>query len=639
MPGICGILCPTDSRQLDVQLSEMLDQMRYHPWYREERYGDETTGAAFGRLSLGFTNAEPQPVWNEDRTLLAMMHGEIYNDAEQRNRLASAGHRFASTSHAELLVHGVEQSGKAFLTGLHGCFCAIIWDPRNRRVMITNDRFGMRPLYYATLPGKMLLASEIKSLLTDPSVSRAPDRQGIAQFLAFGQFLGDSTLLESVRAVPAAAWFTYSLDDDHLLEDRYWHSGELANQSQRSDAETLDAIDHAFEQAVARRTDGTKNLGISLSGGLDSRTILACVDPTATPITSVSMGIEGSLDHRCAERMAQIVKCRHHSCFLNNDVLLKYEEQLRQMVRMTDGHFLSQGIMQYTLPAYRELGIEVLLRGHAGELMHLDKAYSFSHDPAAMALTGEAELESWLMRHLSNFMIGELDAPMFADSAGGELEGLARASLRQVMSDSRSVAPAVQRISHIFVTQRLRRETALSMVEFGSLVETRMPFLDNDLVDLLLRVPPRLKWADRIQSHILRRRLPAFMDVVNANTGMRVGAGPTARRLGQFRLKLFAKLRVPGYQPYERLGLWLRRELRPLVEQLLLSDRCLSRGILNPDTLRKIVAEHCTRQKNHTYLIMALMILELGQQELFEARTNGPVRPNRQPAPLRVVGA
>src|SRR5205814_273208 len=126
----------------------------------------------------------------------------------------------------------------------------------------------------------------------------------------------------------------------------------------------------------------------------------------------------------------------------------------------------------------------------------------------------------------------------------------------------------------MFLAQRLRRETAQSLVEFDSVVETRLPYLDNDLVDELFAAPPELKLGDAIQAHILRRR-PDFLRVVNVNTGTVVGAGRVRRAVGNFRRRVLAKLGVKGYQPYERLGLWLRRQLRPLVERLLLDDRCL----------------------------------------------------------------
>jgi hypothetical protein len=337
--------------------------------------------------------------------------------------------------------------------------------------------------------------------------------------------------------------------------------------------------------------------------------------------------MKGSLDHQCAAELARLAGRPHHPYVLSTAFLDRFEDHLRAMVRLTDGQYLSQCIVMPTLPMYRELGIEVLLRGHAGELMHMDKAYSFSLDAAALGLRDGAALEGWLARRLRAHMIDDTAEPLFVPAFHGQVEGLARESLREALRPSDGVGPAVQRVWHLFVTERLRRETALSMVKFGSLVETRLPYLDNDLVDLLLAAPPGLKVGETIQTHILRKRMPSFLGVTNANTGALMGAGKLARRLAGLRLKVLAKLGVPGYQPYERLGLWLRRELRPLVERLLLSPRCLGRGVFNPDAVRGVVRRHLNNEANHTFLLMALMIHETGQRELIDgepAPAGGP---------------
>ena len=124
--------------------------------------------------------------------------------------------------------------------------------------------------------------------------------------------------------------------------------------------------------------------------------------------------------------------------------------------------------------------------------------------------------------------------------------------------------------------------------------------------------------AETIQGHILRRHRPEFLEVVNVNTGTRIGAGRWAQRLAALRQRVLSKLRVPGYQPYERLALWLRRELRPLVEDLLLSERCLDRGIFNPDMVRELVDRYLRYDKVTTALVTAVMTVELAQRILID---------------------
>jgi hypothetical protein len=345
---------------------------------------------------------------------------------------------------------------------------------------------------------------------------------------------------------------------------------------------------------------------------------LALIDADATPLQTVSLGIEGSLDHQSAARLAALSGCRHHQYLLNEGFLSDFESHLHTMVHLTDGHYLDQCIVLPTLPLYRQLGIDVLLRGHAGELMHMDKAYNFSLDAEAWQIRSEADLETWLSKRLCAYMLDGVSGPLFAASSAAEVEALARDSLQACLAESQGVDRQMQRIWHLFVSQRLRRETAASLAMFGSVVETRVPFMDADLVELLMSAPPEWKASDRIQAQILRRNRPEFLNVVNSNTGASMGAGPLRTSAAKFKMRVLAKLGVKGYQPYERLGLWLRRELRGLVQRVLLSDRCLDRGVFHPDTVRAVVRNHQESGRNHTYLLMAMMIFELGRREFID---------------------
>jgi asparagine synthase (glutamine-hydrolysing) len=491
--------------------------------------------------------------------------------------------------------------------------------------VLVNDRFGMKPLYYARPAGRLVFASEIKALLADPAVSRRTSLRGLAQFMTFGQPLGEDTLLEGVRLLPAAGVLTYDAGTGRVTLDRYWRL--TGRPAARTTAETLDRIDAAFTRAVERCAADADGLGLSLSGGMDARTILAVAARPGRSLTTLSLGVDGSMDHRSAAAMAGLVGCPHHRVVLDEQFLRQYEAHLRRMVRLTDGQYMCQCIVMPTLPVYRDLGIRVLLRGHAGELMHMTKAYNFSVDRQALAVRDTAGLTDWLWRRLQAFMLDGTDGRLFAPAYRGEVEALARESLGDAVAETAGTEPPAHRIWQTFLSQRLRRETAQSLVEFDSVVETRLPYLDNELVEELFAAPPELKLGDAIQAHILRRRRPEFLRVVNVNTGTVVGAGRVRRAVCNFRRRVLSKLGVKGYQPYERLGLWLRRELRPLVERLLLSDRCLGRGLFDPDAVRAAVADHVNRRKNHTYLLLALMIFEAGQREFVDAPAPAELEP------------
>lgn len=617
MPGIFGLSSATPTLNLAGRLSAASESLHHHRWYAGDAWSDPAGRAGLGRVTTGCVNAAAQPIRNEDGSLIAVMEGEVYDYAVRRAALEAAGHRFASDSHAELIVHGFEDSGPKFLDCLNGKFVIAIWDTRTRQLHLANDRFGMKPLYFAHRVGRLTFGSEIKAVFAvDASIPRRTNIRGVSQFFTFGHLLGDDTLFDGIHLLPAATCLTYDAAGDKLTSVKYWR---LAGRTVRETSTNgfIDRVDATFAASVRRMTSGTKGLGLSLSGGLDARTILGVLD-AGTSVTSLSLGMAGSLDHRCAAELARLADSPHKQVFLGEEFLSDFETHLRRMVWLTDGQYLCQCIVMPTLPIYREMDVRVLLRGHAGELMHMTKAYNFSLDPAALRIKDETGLFTWLWRHLQSYMLDGTGGHLFATRFRADVDAMARESLAQALRQTAGIEPFTHRIWQLFLDQRSRRETALSLAEFESVVETRLPYLDHDLIEALFAAPPALKLDDTLQTQILKRRRPSFLFVPNANTGARMGAGPATRFTARVRHKVLAKLGVPGYQPYERLGLWLRRELRPLVQKLLLADRCLGRGVFEPQTVRRVVNDHLDNRANHTFLILALMVFEVAQQEFMD---------------------
>ncbi len=634
MPGICGGIHSQQPKRIPDLLPEMLRATPRLAACREELATDDRLGLALGRVSLGFVNTAPQPAQTSDARFLAVMDGELYDVDELRHRLQSRGVYFAGASHAELLAVGLAAEGRNFLRSLHGSFAAAIWDSHERRLHLINDRFATRPLYFTQNDGEFLFASSIQAILAHPDVSREINPTGLAQFFTFGHYLREDTSLAAIRVLPGAAWMTWDDRAKRLSVQRYWRENETLADPPADRAGWLEQIDAALQRAVARRVENTPALGIALSGGLDARTVLGLIDVKRSPLQSLCLGMKGSLDHRAAARLAEIAGCPHHNHELGAGFLENFERHLEAMVRLTDGQYLSQCIVMPTLPIYQQLGVHVLLRGHAGELMHMTKAYNYSLDRDALAIRSEAQLRPWLFRRLQAYMLDGVEKPVFAPQYQNHMAELARRSIDQDVDDTQGAGEPLQQIWRLFIAQRLRRETVLSLVKFRSVVEPRLPFLDNDLVDLLFAAPPSLKLGEDIQSYILRKHRPEFLSVVNANTGAKLGASELARRAAYLRLRILAKLGAPGYQPYERLGLWLRRELAPLVKNVLLSDQCLERGVFDAAGVLAVVDQHLQRGRNHTYLLLAMMIFEQGQRCLFGEMTKDSASGGATPALL-----
>jgi asparagine synthase (glutamine-hydrolysing) len=583
----------------------MLVRMCHYPWLQHHSFSRDPDGVWAGCVRhAGSARGE---AFVSD-SLVAVWDGEVFNAEVERRRLEARGTVFETSNTAELIARGWQAEGESFLRRLNGMFSLVICNPSSRELIVITDRFGLKPLFYVSVPGTFAVATELKSLLGLPGIARDWSEQGVGEFFAFGHFFSDRTLFEGVRQVPPA---TVLRVRGGLVPEITTYWTPAARAASESAGEQISRLDDALYAAVQMRARPGERLGISLSGGLDARTILGLVPP-GVDLHSVCIGIEGGIDHRTAAELARLASVPHHAYLLGAGVLRNFEKNLREMVRLTDGHYLDQGIVMPSMATYRDLGIETLLRGHAGELLHMAKAYSFSLDDEAVRASAPA-LEAWLQRRLTAYMLDGVPRDIFVP----DVPAIARASLADALRRTSGGAAPVDRVWPLFLLTRIHRETALSMHMFGTFAPVRMPFLDNEVVDVLLSMPASLKLGDRLQTEILRRRRPEFLRVVNANTGAPVGAGPLRARAATLAMRIAAKLGVKGYQPYERLGLWLRQELRPMVDRVLLGERFLERGIFRPDSVRRVVAEHMNGA-NHTFLLMSMVCFELGQQMLEE---------------------
>jgi len=205
MPGLVGIVW--NERVDEPLLDKMANSMKHEEWHRVDKYSDSFFSAA--RVSLGIFNPEAQPIFNEDRTICIFMYGKIYDYEREANELRGRGHQFTVGNDADFCLHSYEEYGRDFVSSLNGSFVLVIYDLKRRQVIIANDRYGFRPLYYATSGGKLLFASEVKAILEDRAFNKELNDETIADFFAFGEILGDKTFFSGVETLPAASVLDY----------------------------------------------------------------------------------------------------------------------------------------------------------------------------------------------------------------------------------------------------------------------------------------------------------------------------------------------------------------------------------------------------------------------------------------------
>ena len=222
----------------------------------------------FRRLAIIDIKGGYQPMWNEDESVCVIFNGEIYNQAELRQELVSAGHVFRTDhSDTEVLVHGYEEWGDVLPTRLNGMFAFVIWDKPRRRLFAARDRFGEKPFFYTVRPRLFAFASELSALIRHPAVDHTIDPRSLQKFFAHGYIPAPNALYRGTRKLPGGCFLTFDLADFRVRERRYWRFAIDADEHAPADripalAEQLRAL---LDRAVERRLVSDVPLGIFLS--------------------------------------------------------------------------------------------------------------------------------------------------------------------------------------------------------------------------------------------------------------------------------------------------------------------------------------------------------------------------------------
>jgi asparagine synthase (glutamine-hydrolysing) len=271
MCGICGIVGGTQDGLIERMTSAMIHRGPDDDGY----YRNLSSGVELGmrRLSIIDLQTGKQPIFNEDGSIAIVFNGEIYNYRELAQSLKRQGHQFATASDTETIVHAYEQYGRDVVHHLRGMFAFALWDERRQQLLLARDRLGIKPLYYAVLPERFLFASEVKSLLQDASLPRRLNPRAICEYMLFGFLVGDEQPLAGVHMLSPGSYATFNRHTG-LRVDQYWNPADI-RPGAYSLAEGADRLAEVLEDAVASHLVADVEVGITLSGGLDSSLVLA----------------------------------------------------------------------------------------------------------------------------------------------------------------------------------------------------------------------------------------------------------------------------------------------------------------------------------------------------------------------------
>ena len=298
----------------------MLETIRHRGPDDDGTYLDDGLALGMRRLSIIDLAGGKQPMRNEDGTVVVVFNGEIYNYRELTDALRRRGHRFATASDTEVIVHLYEERGEECVQDLRGMFAFALWDTRRRRLLLARDRLGIKPLYYWQEGGLLAFASEIKAILRHPRVQARPDLEGLSLFLSLKYVPAPRTMFEGIRALPPG--HTLSCGPDGVRVRSYWDLSFAGHQNGRTSEETYaEQLEGLLRESVRLELMSDVPFGAFLSGGVDSSTIVALMSQFLNePVKTFSVGFEGEAaafsELPYARLVAQRYQTDHHEVLI-----------------------------------------------------------------------------------------------------------------------------------------------------------------------------------------------------------------------------------------------------------------------------------------------------------------------------------
>jgi len=611
MSGILGFCGIEDQQVATGLMAAMLASMREGDGEKVDLYTGRSLQLA--RLHLDIVDKPPQPLWSADGSVAVVMDGEIFSWHGLRLDKPVTG-KEPDFSNVAVLLSAYVEFGDAFVDHINGTFAAAIWDAADRTLRLVSDHLGTHPIYYAHRRDCLVFGSGARAAAQTPSLPRTVNLDAVAELITFEQVYGDKTLFSHVRLLPPGTVLRFhggELTTSRYIDLQYPESYDLHNE-----AFYVDGWIQTLRQAVMRQTRGPAPLGVLLTGGLDSRSIVGMLDGSAGSVKTFTFGLPGCDDERSAREISRALHLPHRFLALDPSYLAVYGEK---GVRITDG--MKSCVHLQLIAPLGEIVKEtrVLYKGFLGGTLH---GYVVSHDRLA-PVREEVWFEEIFETRSRAFQEHEL-ASLYTDEMHHLVRGVPRQSLRRALEQSRSTW-WVDKDSYIDLYEEDRRFTALGVQLARSQAVVRTPLADKDLVRFALSVPPGYRVDRDYYKQAIVKSMPRLAKIPYVATGrpvmedcFRDWRWRTGEQLRWWlRDKGLSFIPTRTFRPYADHATWLRRELRTWVEQILLSPRALERGYFQPAYIHNLVAEHMAGC-DHTRRLGVLLTLELWHRQFID---------------------
>ena len=630
MCGINGIAFSSKSGQLVSRpvLEAMRDVITHRGPDEEGIFIDGNVGLGHRRLSIVDVASGHQPMTNEDASLHITYNGEIYNHADYRESLEAKGHVYQTHCDTETILHLYEEHGSACVDYLRGMFAFAIWDQRKQELFIARDRLGVKPLYYVHRDdGSLFFGSEIKTLLEARAVRPEINYAVLSDYLANHATSGEETLFRGVKRLLPGHVLTWR--DGEVTIRRYWDVDFTKDSDTRDDKTYIKQWSELFRESVRLRLMADVPLGMFLSGGIDSSAIAAMMSEMVTePIKtfSVAFAEREANELEYARLVAETYKTNHHEIVVSPE---QFFEALPRLVWHEDEplahpssvalYFVSHLASQHVKVVLTGEGSDELLAGYGRyrrTLWNLSMGQRYNKltpSFAREALRNQIEstlptgrLRQKLMRtflvlspelesiYFDNFAVFPMPMQqhMFTRETRARMHEIdPYVELRRILARTKDMSlldGLLYADIKTYLHELLMKQDQMSM---ATSLESRVPFLDHKLVEFTARMPDTMKLRGGTTKYVLRESMKGVLPE-----------------------KILTRSKMGFPVP---IGSWFRGPFKSIVDEYVLSDRALSRGIFDSDFVRQIVSLHQAGE-DHAERLWSLVNFEIWQRQFFD---------------------
>jgi len=646
MCGIAGVVQFRSDSHVDPENVERMCRAIVHRGPDDDGiYVQGRVGLGMRRLSIVDLATGHQPISNEDGTVWIVFNGEIYNHLAVREQLQARGHRYATNSDTETVVHAYEEYGRDCVHHLRGMFAFAIWDTRQRRLFIARDRLGIKPLYYRITLENFLFGSEVKAILAYPGVHPAFHRAGLPEYLAFGYLSGEETLYAGISKLMPG--HTLELEEDATLRiQSYWDlpQHEQDKVEDKPESYYIQSYRELLEEAVSSHLMSDVPLGVFLSGGIDSSVVAALMTKIRrAPVETFSVGYEEETysELSYARQVARHLNSVHHEVRLGQQ---EFFDLLPKLIWHEDEPIVwPSSVALYCVARLARDRVKVVLTGEGSdETLAGYSRYAFTLKNISMnrvyknifprvirrsiqrSIAGSPWMHATLRRKLSHtFLAHDVDScssfyfdnffSAFSEKDQADLlsedfirESRAGAAYENVLEYwEHSSGELVQRLLYTdiktYLVELLMKQDNMSMAVS---IESRVPFLDHVLVEFASRIPQR---------HLIK--------------GL---AGKRILKKGVEDLLPHSILYRPKLGFPTPWSSWLAGPQLNVIQDMLLEPRTLNRGLFKRAAVERLFNEHRAHYRDHYDRIWRLLNLELWHRVCLEGEDYEPMATSSQ---------